>query len=325
MRYLFLFFLILLLIGVVSADVTILKPTDDIAIYATSGGSWAATRALDGSGGGTDSTGWIQIWAYSTTDTWYILERTIYGYNMSSIGEDKTVTDAKVALYFTYVVTELSGTKPVTITYGTPANYANLVLTDFDNFNDTPLGSIAWGDLDYGKWCNATMNSSGINYLNSRRGTNFTLYVRDGYDVQNIAPPWSNNKQNSAQFNIMADSPDPEIDITWTSGGSAPVAAFSGTPTSGALMSLTVDFTDSSTNTPDNWDWYWSNDETKDSDTQSPQDVVFTSGTYNVRLYASNSYGGDWENKTSYINVCSICRVIDYIRRFWLPMDVVRL
>jgi len=80
----------------------------------------------------------------------------------------------------------------------------------------------------------------------------------------------------------------------------APVAAFSGTPTSGDAP-LEVTFTDASTNTPTNWDWYmWAN-ETKTSDDQNPVITFTTAGTYNIRLYASNSAGGDWENKTGYI------------------------
>jgi PKD repeat protein len=79
-----------------------------------------------------------------------------------------------------------------------------------------------------------------------------------------------------------------------------PVAAFSANVTTGGAP-LSVLFTDASTNTPTNWDWYmWAN-ETKTSDDQNPV-ITFTEvGTYNIRLYASNAGGGDWENKTGYI------------------------
>lgn len=80
----------------------------------------------------------------------------------------------------------------------------------------------------------------------------------------------------------------------------APVAGFSGAPTSGDVP-LQVTFTDSSTNTPTNWDWYmWAN-ETKTSDDQNPVITFTEAGTYNIRLYASNTGGGDWENKSEYI------------------------
>lgn len=86
-----------------------------------------------------------------------------------------------------------------------------------------------------------------------------------------------------------------------TASDTTPVAAFSANETSGS-DSLDVKFTDTTSNTPTNWDWYWSADETKDSDEQHPE-TTFTTGVYSVRLYTSNSAGGDWENKTDYINI----------------------
>ena len=91
--------------------------------------------------------------------------------------------------------------------------------------------------------------------------------------------------------------------ITVSSGVVAPVTGFTANMTSGSSP-LAVRFTDSSTNTPANWDWYWYPNETKSSDLQNPV-TVLTTGLYNVRLYTSNSAGGDWENKTSYITVSS--------------------
>ena len=84
----------------------------------------------------------------------------------------------------------------------------------------------------------------------------------------------------------------------------SPVAGFTSDVTTGTAL-LTVHFTDTSINTPTNWDWYMGADETKTCDDKNPT-VIFTSaGTYNIRLYASNAAGGDWENKTGYITVAS--------------------
>ena len=80
-----------------------------------------------------------------------------------------------------------------------------------------------------------------------------------------------------------------------------PVSGFSADVTSG-ITPLTVGFTDSTTNRPTNWDWYWFDNETKSSDEQNPT-TTLTTGIYNVRLYTSNSVGEDWENKTGYITV----------------------
>jgi PKD repeat protein len=80
-------------------------------------------------------------------------------------------------------------------------------------------------------------------------------------------------------------------------GGSAPVANFSGTPTSGAAP-LSVSFTDSSTNTPTSWSWNFGDSAT--STAQNPSHS-YAAGTYTVSLRATNAYGYDDEVKTNYI------------------------
>jgi len=81
-----------------------------------------------------------------------------------------------------------------------------------------------------------------------------------------------------------------------------PVTQFTGKPTVGKVP-LSVKFTDLSTNTPVNWDWYWFANETKSSDDQNPTMVFTTVGKYSIRLYTSNEGGGSWMNKTNYIIV----------------------
>ena len=80
----------------------------------------------------------------------------------------------------------------------------------------------------------------------------------------------------------------------------APVAAFSGTPTSGDAP-LTVNFTDESTNSPTSWSWNFGDGST--STEQNPSHTYNNAGTYTVTLDVSNSCGSDTETKTDYINV----------------------
>ncbi|MBP7697472.1 MAG: S8 family serine peptidase [candidate division Zixibacteria bacterium] len=79
-----------------------------------------------------------------------------------------------------------------------------------------------------------------------------------------------------------------------------PVAAFSGTPTSGTAP-LTVVFTDASTNTPTSWSWNFGDGGT--STAQNPTHTYTSAGTYTVTLTATNAYGSDSETKTNYITV----------------------
>ena len=80
-------------------------------------------------------------------------------------------------------------------------------------------------------------------------------------------------------------------------GGSAPVANFTGSPTSGTAP-LAVSFTDTSTNSPTAWSWTFGDSST--STVQNPSHS-YAAGTYTVSLTATNAYGSDGETKTNYI------------------------
>ena len=93
--------------------------------------------------------------------------------------------------------------------------------------------------------------------------------------------------------------------MRWTlflnpSGGSAPVAAFSGTPTIGAPP-LAVSFTDSSTNSPTAWSWTFGDGGS--STAQNPSHTYTSVNSYTIALTAYNQYGNNTCTKTNYINV----------------------
>ncbi|MBN2669563.1 MAG: S8 family serine peptidase, partial [Bacteroidales bacterium] len=81
----------------------------------------------------------------------------------------------------------------------------------------------------------------------------------------------------------------------------APVADFSGTPTS-ICQGATVSFSDASTNTPTSWSWDFG-DGVGTSNLQNPSYTYTTSGTYTVSLTVSNSGGSDTQTQTDYITV----------------------
>jgi PKD repeat protein len=93
--------------------------------------------------------------------------------------------------------------------------------------------------------------------------------------------------------------------ITVGGAGSAPVAGFSADDTT-PTTTQTVTFTDSSTNSPTSWRWYFTNTSMTDyqfSTSQNPTYVFGTTGTYTIKLNATNAFGFDWENKTDYLTV----------------------
>ena len=97
---------------------------------------------------------------------------------------------------------------------------------------------------------------------------------------------------NSAGYNVTSK----ESYITVTEP--APVANFSANVTSGAVP-LSVNFTDSSTNSPTSWLWDFG-DGTNSSD-QNPTHTYTSEGTYNVSLNATNVGGSNISTQLSYI------------------------
>jgi PKD repeat protein len=90
--------------------------------------------------------------------------------------------------------------------------------------------------------------------------------------------------------------------ITVTSPVPKPVAYFTGTPQSGTAP-LTVQFTDSSTNTPTSWSWTFGDGGT--STVKNPSHIYTANGVYPVSLTATNAGGSDTKTKTNYITVSS--------------------
>jgi len=82
----------------------------------------------------------------------------------------------------------------------------------------------------------------------------------------------------------------------------APVAGFTGTPTSGTAP-LTVTFTDTTTNSPTVWQWNFGDGSSVNSTVKSPVHTYLAPGTYTVTLTASNAGGSNTSTRTSYIVV----------------------
>ncbi len=135
--------------------------------------------------------------------------------------------------------------------------------------------------------------------------------------IKSKNPTWTNVQIRTQLVNTAQDITSVESGAGWdryagygmvdaaaavggSSGPVAPVAAFTGTPTSG-VAPLAVSFTDQSTNTPTSWSWTFGDGGTATA--QNPSHNYTTAGSYTVSLTATNAAGSDVETKTAYITV----------------------
>ncbi len=95
-------------------------------------------------------------------------------------------------------------------------------------------------------------------------------------------------------------------------GGTAPVAAFSASVTSGDFP-LAVTFTNASTGTaPLTYKWYFDGGSTVHSTATNPTHTYTAAGTYTVKLTVTNEFGTDDEIKTGYITITTPAEEEDY-------------
>jgi PKD repeat protein len=93
---------------------------------------------------------------------------------------------------------------------------------------------------------------------------------------------------------------DTETKTNYITVGTAPTAAFHGSPTTGSSP-LGVQFTDDSTGNPTSWTWDFGDSTT--STAQNPTHTYNADGTYTVKLTATNVLGSDTETKAGYVVV----------------------
>jgi PKD repeat protein len=107
----------------------------------------------------------------------------------------------------------------------------------------------------------------------------------------------TNDSSNSVYFSSREGLDPPQL-VVETADPGPPVADFRGTPAQGAAP-LTVAFEDLSTGAPTSWLWEFGDGTT--SSAQDPTHTYLASGSYDVRLTATNGLGSDSNLKLSYV------------------------
>lgn len=140
---------------------------------------------------------------------------------------------------------------------------------------------------------------------NPRATCNSVSSQYSGTITNGATTPWAvvnsafidGDAKNTITFTI-AGSGIAKFSVEVTYATDPPVANFSGTPLEGVIP-LPVQFTDKSTNDPNQW--YWSFGDDSHSEEKNPAHTYTSAGTYTVKLKAWNGAGYDIEQKTDYV------------------------
>jgi PKD repeat protein len=183
---------------------------------------------------------------------------------------------------------------------GRTINKANLTIP-YTNVLSLPLTQLLDEDVSY---------PAATTYVSSRDGTNQTVIFLL-HRVSDTPDPGTYTIWPTTDLRFLSNwiynngYPTTTISQWYQSNTLPPITSF--TVSNQTPCSLdTVQFNDTSTNTPTAWDWRWWDNETTSSTLQNPT-YQFPPGEYNVRLYASNVGGGSWENKTAFVNSTTNC------------------
>ncbi len=195
------------------------------------------------------------------------------------------------------------------------------IVYGFRNFSDCPANRPALGTLAVEQITSNSAMSGGI--VTNDRGANVTARgvcwhtspsptinhkkTVDGNGLGYFASSITNLEPNTTYYvrayatNSAGTSYGEQYKFkTQQTTGNAPVADFSGTPTSGTAP-LEVSFTDLSTNNPTSWQWNFGDGHTSTS--QNPQHTYQNPGSYTVELTVENSHGADTKVRMNYITV----------------------
>jgi surface protein len=158
------------------------------------------------------------------------------------------------------------------------------------------------------------INPLTVSFTNSSLGNNLTYlwdFKNDGTATSTQTNPTYTYTQNGnytvklTATNSAGSNTVTRSNYITVSAVPIPAANFTSNVVSGASP-LTVNFTDTTTNSPTSWLWDFKNDGTATSTVRNPSYTYTQSGTYTVKLTATNQYGSNTVVKTNYITVNAV-------------------
>jgi PKD repeat protein len=308
-RTLFAVVFIVLFIGVVSADTVITFP------YATGYAINSTNQSLSSMRSAPGQTANVA----AATINWYesgsmasgcvtANRRGIVSYNTSfaynGIPTGSTITGASVNLfaYFRYGTNLFPDASIVNCFPST----ASVIASDYRRTNFIKLGpDIPFASSVAGQWANFTITN--LSYISQTGNTSFMLV--NSFEADNNLTAWYGGDWGFVSNSSRAGTNIPSMTMTYTTG-SPPTASFTASPVSGTAP-LSVQFNDTSTNTPTSWGWFLTN-VTPGNNTLSQFSIlqdpvhIFGVGNFTIKLNATNAYGSNVSIQDTWVNVTDV-------------------
>ncbi|WP_321506807.1 DUF3821 domain-containing protein [uncultured Methanoregula sp.] len=149
-----------------------------------------------------------------------------------------------------------------------------------------------WGNVNEKFWNTTAMESGARLYPDGTYTVGTRLFLN------NISDNYKNDGADYRGKTYQVTT----VTIATTPQASEPVAGFSADKTSGTAP-LTVQFTDSSTNSPTEGIWDFGDGDTTNATTRNPVHTFKTAGKYTINLTVANAAGSNSTLKSNYITV----------------------
>ena len=289
-----------LFIGTASADTLIVYATDSGEMSRGADGTWEQVH--DGAGDEYSET-WTETLAVGSAagqDVWSANRRLGFTFDTSGIAANytpATVTNATLYLYRSSVTGNTFATDwDLYLTQFTPSSYTTLAKEDYLTFGTAISDEIEDVTAGTGVYGGYNLNSGGFSYINQSGYTGIGFLF--DWDVEDTPPAWESAKAAWVQVNMLASAQDPYLVIEYEDAGGAgdpPVASFTTSKTF-VRIPQSITFTDTSTESPDEWLWDFGDGTT--STDQSPVHKYTKRGKWNVTLTATNDDGSDTSDIT---------------------------
>jgi hypothetical protein len=157
----------------------------------------------------------------TTTDTYSRMNRAIFGFDTSSIGDSDTIDSATFSLSPAFKANAL-GSDDIHCCAATPASNSAIANSDYGNTGSTSFGSITYANWTAdGGYDDFTLNASGLAHISK---TTYTFFAtRLNWDVNNTTTglTWAsgaNTRFECIYADFAGTSRDPKLVVNYTAG-----------------------------------------------------------------------------------------------------------